>query len=348
MTFMIYGAYGYTGVLVAELAVARGLKPVLAGRDEQKLRPLAERLGLPWKAVGLDDEAALVRALADVQAVLHCAGPFHRTSRPMVRACLAAKRHYLDITGEMSVFESVLKQDARAKEAGVVLMPGVGFDVVPSDCQAAHAKRLLPSADSLELLVRGLGGASHGTTRTAIEGLHMGGAVRRGGVITPEPIGARARMFMVGDKHVEGFSVPWGDVSTAFHSTGIPDVTVYFPAFRALKVWKSSRLVRAIFGLAAVRALATRLLPAGGPTPEQRARGKSQIVAIARDSKAGMERSTLLRTPEGYTLTADAALVCMKHVLAGDVKPGAYTPSSALGADLVLECEGVTREDAPA
>src|SRR5690349_20732590 len=99
---MIYGATGYTGALVAEAAVQRGHKPILAGRDASKLKPLAERLGLEWQAISLDDTAALGKAVAEVDLVMHCAGPFTMTSRPMLRACLAGKAHYLDITGEVN------------------------------------------------------------------------------------------------------------------------------------------------------------------------------------------------------------------------------------------------------
>jgi saccharopine dehydrogenase (NAD+, L-lysine-forming) len=347
MTFLLYGAYGYTGTLIAELAVARGLSPILAGRDANKLQQLGNRLGLSWRAVGLDDEAGLIGALEPCQAVLHCAGPFGVTSKPMVRACLQARKHYLDITGELKVIEAVIKQDARAKEAGVVLVPGVGFDVVPSDCQARHAKDLLPSATSIELFIIARGGASHGTLRTTIEGLHLEGAVRRNGVIVSEPIGARRRTFLVGAREIEGASVPWGDVASAYHSTGAGNITVYFPATGALRWFTGSRALRALMKLGVTRALLPRLLPAGGPSPAQRERGSSIVIAVARDDATSRERATLLRAPEGYTLTADAALICMDRVLSGRVAPGAHTPSQAFGADLVLECAGTQREDDP-
>ena len=157
MRWMVYGAYGYTGTLVAELAVRRGLRPVLAGRDAAKLRPLAERLGLEHRAFGLDEAA---RALADVDAVAHCAGPFSSTSGPMVDACLAAKTHYVDITGEIDVFEAVSRRDEDAKRAGVVLLPGAGFDVVPTDCLAALLHDALPTATHLDLAFLVQGGAS--------------------------------------------------------------------------------------------------------------------------------------------------------------------------------------------
>src|SRR4051795_5180707 len=174
MAFLVYGANGYTGQLIAELARERGERPILAGRSEDKVRPLAERLGLPWRAFDLGHPD-----LHDVQLVLHCAGPFSATSRPMVDACLTARAHYLDITGEVEVFEAVLARDAEARERGVVLLPGVGFDVVPSDCLAALLHRKLPSATRLELAFATQGRASPGTLKTTVESLPRGGVVRR-------------------------------------------------------------------------------------------------------------------------------------------------------------------------
>src|SRR5436305_15188118 len=106
--WMIYGANGYTGELAAREAVARGLRPVLAGRNARAVAELALELGLDSRAFALDDPAAAAHGVAGMAAVLHCAGPFVRTSRPMVDACLAAGAHYLDITGEIAVFTAIL------------------------------------------------------------------------------------------------------------------------------------------------------------------------------------------------------------------------------------------------
>src|SRR6266550_6648973 len=152
MAWMIYGANGYTGQLIAELANNHGEKPILAGRNAAKVRALAEKLGLPWRAFALDRPD-----LRDIELVLHCAGPFSATSRPMVDACLLARAHYLDITGEIDVFESVLGRDEEARQRGIVLLPGAGFDVVPSDCLAALLKQRLPSATKLELAFAPIG-----------------------------------------------------------------------------------------------------------------------------------------------------------------------------------------------
>src|SRR6187402_1304471 len=111
----------------------------------------------------------------------------------MVDACLAERVPYLDITGEIAVFEAAAARDAEAKAAGVVLLPGAGFDVVPSDCLAAHLKRRLPSATSLALAFQVLGGVSRGTATTAVENLARGGMVRRAGKLVAVPAAYKTR-----------------------------------------------------------------------------------------------------------------------------------------------------------
>ena len=149
--WMLYGANGYTGRLIARVAAGRGERPVLAGRSAEKLEPLARELGLEHRVVGLDDQDLQCAALADVDAVVHAAGPFSLTSEPMVDACLATSTHYIDITGEIDVFERIFARDGEARRAGVVLLPGAGFDVVPTDGVAARLARELPEAVELEL-----------------------------------------------------------------------------------------------------------------------------------------------------------------------------------------------------
>src|SRR5687767_10206871 len=225
---VIYGSTGYTGRLIVAEALARGLRPRLAGRNASAVRAQAEEHGLEWKVAEIDDAAALDSAIAGATVVLHCAGPFAHTWRAMSSACLRARAHYLDITGEIAVFEGLAARDAEARAAGVMLLPGAGFDVVPSDCLAAHLARRLPNANRLTLAFRALGGASRGTLTTMVNGLGNQGAVRRDGVIVPVPPAWRTRKIDFGDGvPLDATTIPWGDVSTAFHSTGIPNIEVY-------------------------------------------------------------------------------------------------------------------------
>ncbi|HEV3204582.1 MAG TPA: saccharopine dehydrogenase NADP-binding domain-containing protein, partial [Gemmataceae bacterium] len=225
--YLIYGASGYTGALIAREALGRGHKPILAGRNAGNVAKLARDLGLDHRVFSLASASAIDEGIKGVRAVLHCAGPFFHTSQPMVAACLRNTIHYLDITGEIQVFEACAARDQEAKRAGIMLMPGVGFDVVPSDCLAAHLKRRLPSATALALGFFSKGGLSRGTATTMTENIHRGGAVRKGGVLTPVPAAWKTRTIDFGAGPMPAMTIPWGDVSTAYHSTRIPNIEVY-------------------------------------------------------------------------------------------------------------------------
>jgi len=345
--FVLYGANGYTGRLTARMAVERGLRPILAGRNAAEVGALAAELGLEHRAFGLDDAAAVDAGLAGATVVLHCAGPFARTAKPMVDACLRTGVHYLDITGEIEVFEALARRGAAAEKAGVMLLPGSGFDVVPSDCLAAHLKERLPTATRLTLAFRGTAGVSRGTATTMAENLGRGGAVRRGGKIVPVPAAWRTREVDFGRGPVTVTTIPWGDVSTAFYSTSIPEIEVYTRVpDGARRMMVATRHLGWLMASGPVQKLIQRRIQAApaGPTDEQRATGASYLWGEVEDAH-GRRACSRLRTPEGYTLTAMTSLAIVQRVLDGDVHPGFRTPSLAYGADFILEIEGVKRED---
>jgi len=344
---MLYGANGYTGRIVAELAAERGERPVLAGRREGPVRELADKLGFEHRVFPLDAEAALVAdMLAPVSAVLHCAGPFSATSRPMIDACLASKTHYLDITGEIAVFEACHDRDAEAVAAGVTVMPGVGFDVVPSDCLAASLKAALPDATHLELAFAG-GRPSQGTMKSMVEGIPQGGAVREDGEITRVPAAYRTREIPFADKTRTCMSIPWGDVSTGYYSTGIPNIVVYMRSDK--RTVESLRLARPLLPLLGLMPVQKALKFAiertvTGPSEEARQRGVTRLWGEVRNA-AGDTVTGLLTTPDGYTLTAATALEAVIRIDGGaDVRAGFRTPSMAFGAGFIAEFDGCELE----
>jgi short subunit dehydrogenase-like uncharacterized protein len=344
---LIYGANGYTGELIARAAKARGHTPLLAARREAAVRPLAEELGFGYRSFALDDPKALDAGLRDIRAVLHCAGPFSQTSRPMVDACLRAGAHYLDVTGEVAVLEAIAQRDAEAVRAGVMLLPGVGFDVVPSDCLAAHLKRRLPSATQLRLGFNVRIDLSRGTATTTIEGFGLPNLVRRGGLLTPEPMGALTREIDFGSGPITCVSIPWGDVSTAYYSTGIPNIEIYVSVPMTMRIgMKMSAVLAPLLQSAAVQAFLKKQVRAGkaGPDAEARANGRSQLWGEASDEHGGRV-VTHMHTPEGYALTIETALASVARVVSGQAQPGFRTPSKAFGADFVLEVPNVQRTD---
>lgn len=353
MTWIIYGANGYTGELIAREAVRKGLSPILAGRNAEAVGRLAKELGLQSRAFSLDDPQGTAAELYGVKAVLHCAGPFVHTSRPMVAACLATGASYLDITGEIAVFEKVLAKGDAARAAGVALIPGVGFDVVPTDCLAARLAATLPDATELILAFYTEGGStSRGTLKTMIESLPHAGAVRMGGRIVPVPVAWDAREIDFGGPGGHpgkrwAMTIPWGDVSTAYHSTGIPNIRVYSGTPpKAIRRMKRLAPFLPLAGWKPVKRFAQRWVEkkVTGPTPEQRETARVYLWGEARNG-AGRVVSSRIETPEGYRFTAESSVASIEKVLAGTVQPGAWTPSKAFGADFVTTLPGVVAEE---
>lgn len=346
--WLIYGAYGYTGELTARFAAERGMKPILAGRNPAKTEAVAKRYGFEARSFGLNDPTALQRNLAGIDVVLHCAGPFEVTSKPMIDACLAVRAHYLDITGEIQVFEAARARDAEARSAGVCVMPGTGFDVVPSDCLALHLKQRMPDATFLRLAFMGLTKTSHGTATTMVRNLGKSGLIRRGGEIVDSPLGSLTRVIDFGEPGEQPcMAIPWGDVSTAYFSTEIPNIEVYTRVPRAAALGaRVAGLMPSVLGSSFVKSRLQRRIDQGpaGPTDEQRARGASFLWGEV-ESAGGERLVSRLKTPEGYTLTADASLHIVEAALAGRLPEGYQTPARALGADFVLDLGDVRRED---
>jgi short subunit dehydrogenase-like uncharacterized protein len=334
--WLLYGANGYTGELIAREAARRGQRPVVAGRNKQRIEALAHELECESRVFGLDDID-----LQGVQAVLHCAGPFSKTSAPMVRACVEAGVHYLDITGEIAVFESIMARDAEAAERGVMLLPGVGFDVVPTDCLAATLHKRMPDAEELWLAFYSpRAELSRGTLKTMIEGIGEGGAIRKDGRIVRVPMAWDVREIPFSTGPRTAMTIPWGDVSTAYYTTGIPNIRVYNAA--SPKTVGRIRRLRPLLPIAAlppVRRLLQKLADRRtGPDETHRTTGRTHL--WGRVAKGSREVTMTMTTPEGYAFTAISAVNAMERVLQSP-KPGSFTPARALGAEFVKTVPGV-------
>ena len=348
MDFLLYGANGYTGALIARAAEEQGLRPLLAGRSRERVEPIARSLGLECRIFDLSDTGAVQDALQDLPLVLHAAGPFIHTARPMMEACLQTRTHYLDITGEIEVFEMAHQLDDRARRAGVMLLPGTGFDVVPTDCLALFLKKRLPDATHLKLAFTALGGGvSHGTALTMVENLGAPGAVRRNGLIVEVPVGHKTMEVAFPGKKRFVMTIPWGDVSTAYYTTGIPNIETYTgisPSAYKFVRWQRylGWLLRSTFVKNLVKRQIEQRPP--GPDEEQRRQNRSLVWGEARNA-AGQRRCARLSGPEGYTLTVHASLLITRKVLDGQAAPGFQTPAGAFGEDLIMEVGGVKREE---
>src|SRR3990167_8411593 len=303
--WMIYGANGYTGHLLASEAKRQGLTPILAGRNPAAVHALGSLLGLECRIFDIHEQQRAREALADIAVVAHCAGPFSATSAPMLDACLASNTHYVDITGEISVFEAAHRRDAQARELGLVVCPGVGFDVIPSDCLAACLHQALPDATHLALGFDSGSGLSPGTAKTSV-------------------------------------TIPWGDVSTAYHSTGIDNIEVYLPTPPAAAI--VMRLIdplRALLGLNAVQNWLKRLIEkrVSGPDEASRTRQRTWLWGEARNA-AGVVKTARLETANGYDVTVHGTLLAVRHLLDYSGPGGYFTPTQLLGERCVEQLPG--------
>lgn len=345
-TVVIYGSYGYTGQLIVTECLKQGIHLILSGRNRGKLEEQSKATRYPYEVVEISEKEKLKELLLPATCVIHCGGPFLFTAKKMAEACLATETHYTDITGEIAVFELLKKMDGVAREKGIMILPGTGFDVVPTDCLARHLKERLPGATNLELaFATSGGGASRGTTKTALIGLGEGSRVRSGGKIIAVPLHEGIKEIDFGPFKSIAARIPWGDVSTAHFSSNIPNIEVYLAVNSRLK--RIIQLTRYFNWLLSSRWIKKLLLKRAdkifGPSESRRSAGRSFVKGRAWNDNS--EVASFLETPDGYSFTAEASVKIVQKILAGDFKTGYQTPSTAYGSKLVLECTGVVRKD---
>ncbi|MEN8248881.1 MAG: saccharopine dehydrogenase NADP-binding domain-containing protein [Bacteroidota bacterium] len=336
----IYGAYGYTGKLIVQDAVEQGLRPVLGGRNSKKLQELAQQYSLDFVAFDVRNKEAWDNQLEPTDVIINCAGPFSETVKYVVPACIRNKTDYLDITGDVSVFKYVASLDQQAKEAGVVLLPGVGFDVVPTDCLAAKLKEKMPDGTHLELAFQGNSGISRGTALSWTKRLHEGGMVRENRQLKEIPLAHESRNIFFGNKERLCISVSLGDVLTAYHTTGIPNIKVYIGVSKKmlnsiLSFKKLTWVARTAVMQWILRSIIKRKVT--GPSLEKR---KTMLTFIWGRISNGKEELVMeMQTMESYQLTSAVAVEGAKRVLGGDVEPGFKTPAIAFGSDFIDQFE---------
>lgn len=344
-TLLIYGAYGYTGKLISQEAVAQGMSPVLAGRDAAQLTPLANALDLEMRCFALDDIDEIARQLADIDVLIHCAGPFVHTAEPMLQACLSACTHYTDVSGELAMFERAFELADAAHEAGIALCPGVGFDVIPTDCLAAVALAELPDASHLAVGVDAAPVLSPGSMKTMMQGFTRdGGMARVGGEWQRGQVKPKFREFSVGGEDKFAVSMPLADLFAIATSTGVPNVDIYQVAAPA-QLQKMQKLTAHAHLLQQdeVRALVEALIEFAveGPNEERRAELPATIIAEAKND-AGAVVSAEVSLPNGYTVTRDGAIACARLLMTFEGEGGYLTPALLGGRDLLESLPGVS------
>ncbi|MDT8323216.1 MAG: saccharopine dehydrogenase NADP-binding domain-containing protein [Bacteroidota bacterium] len=350
--WLLYGANGYTGSLIAEEAVQRGLSPIVAGRRADSILALAERLGCEHRVFSLDHAQEIDTALDGVSLVLHCAGPFADTADAMIAACLRTGTQYMDIDGEIPVLEAIFARHEEARECGITLLPGCGYDVVPTDCLALMLKEQLPDAVELRIAMGGKASLSPGTLKVTIETIPGGGSIRENGEVKRVPHAWRIRSVRFDDRQRCTITIPWGDIVTAWHSTGIPNISVSgaVPWPTAIAMRLARGLLSTLLGVNRIRRSVQGFVSRTVRGPDAHAR-RNNTMHLRGDvwNASGEHRCLFMHTPEGYACTVETALAILPRLLRGDLPPGAWTPAQVLGSGFattipgisVLPCDGV-------
>lgn len=328
---MIYGAYGYTGELITKEALRLGLTPILSGRNREKLEKISEKYSLETRTFNVYNSEKFIN---DIDVIINCAGPFTATTPALVEACISNKTHYIDITGEVEIFKHCHEQDNRAKNAGVTLCPGAGFDVVPTDCLAALLKERMHDAIRIDLAFSFGTRPSIGTIKTSIEGAALGGVVRENHKIVNVPIAHEIRKipFPSGSRWAASF--PWGDVYTSGISTKTPHGMVFsaMPLF-LIFFMRASNYARKIIAHHSVQKflfnLAERFL-SDGPSDKSLKKQNTEFWGEAINSN-GQRTTITMSGPNVYALTADTAMAIALHCMTEDVPAGYHTPSMLMG-----------------
>jgi len=312
-TLMIYGAAGYTGSMAAEHAASAGLNLVLAGREKNrtKLKAMADRLGAAVKLFSLDEPDATVTSLVGTSVLLNAAGPFANTAEPLMSTAIRAGVHYLDFSAELDTYREALAFDAKARSAGVMLLPGSGGSVSMLGSLAGHAVARVKNARKICVALDVAGTMSRGSAvsasqNTASETLQLlcGHLVTR--------VSNELRDFDFGDGPLSSFPATLPDLVTIHHATGVPNIETYV------------HVSAGAFPTGDVKDLAD------GPSFQEREANRYHAAVEVTDD-GGTVVQSVLDTVNGYTFTAMAAAEAARRVLGGEVRPGFQTPAGLFG-----------------
>lgn len=336
---MIYGAYGFTGKLLLQRALEAGKRPVLGGRSAEKLRALAQPLGLEYRSVSVEEPGQLARALAGIRVLLNAAGPFSQTAGALLQACLVSGTHYLDVSGEIGAFEDLYRYDRAAKQRGILILPGVGFLVMATDCLAAQVARQLSAPVSLRIAISRPAFLAPGSRRTMVELIEHHVRLRRDGVLLNVPVGALVRKFDLGEGPVPCAAISGAEALVTFLTTGIPNIEVYAPTNRGeLALYRFGALFAGFLKRPPAQ-LALKALASSWPAGSNRAPRDQVVVAIVEDS-SGKRVARRLLTRDPYETTATMAWYAVERVLRGLPQTGFCTPARIVGPDFLLSVPG--------
>jgi short subunit dehydrogenase-like uncharacterized protein len=338
----LLGATGVTGRLILERAVAKGLRPTLLGRDKAKLETLARPHGLETAAIDVTDAASLTAALAGRRLVLNAAGPFAKTSAPVIAAALAAGCDYLDVDGEIDPFAALLNRHSEACARGVALVGGVGFGVAAGDGLAAQVVAKLGGADRLRLAIDVASGyATASVADSTLAVLGAGGREISGGELRARPIGRFTWRETLPDATSRPFaSAPLAEIVAIQHALGVPEIVAGAPMSLA-QAFALRLMSPALPYLLTAQPIRRALANTGGHSGADD--GKSSLISrvFVTAWKDGKTASLTLEAGEGFSTAADIAVAAVERALSHRPSRGAHTPSTAFGREFVATVDRI-------
>lgn len=145
LDIIIFGASGYTGkyTVYEGVKLLKGLKWGIAGRSREKLEEVLEVMGkkagedlskIPIIIADVKDQNSILQMAKQAKAIVNCTGPYVQFGEPVVKACIEAGTHHVDVSGEPLFMESMqLKYNEQAREKGVYIISACGFDSIPAE-----------------------------------------------------------------------------------------------------------------------------------------------------------------------------------------------------------------------
>lgn len=335
---MIYGANGYSAQLIIEECLTKNIKPILAGRNVKSVQQLAQKYNCDFRTFDLSDDKVVDSAIEDVHTLINCAGPFKFTAKELIEACLRTKTNYLDITGEIPVLHLAFSKLKDAIRNKIIILPSVGFDIIPTDCLAKRMSELMPDAKYLKLgLINNRGKISRGTLLTTLEFLAGKGMIRRDNKLIESGIGELTVNVKLKDFSFKGISIPWGDVYSTIYSTKISNAEVYLAVSDLLYYFRNFAVFfLKILKIKFIKKLISAFIKKNitGPSKQERDSAKTFIWCRVENTKGEMKEE-VYQVMEGYNLTAKGAVECALRVMRNNLKPGVYTPALAFGSDFL-------------
>ncbi len=328
---LLYGANGYSAKLILEKLIAKNVNPVLAGRNKDEISALAKKHQLAYRIFDLNDLENIKNNLEDINTILNCAGPFSKTAKPLIDACLQNKRNYLDITGEVEIFKYAWSKNTVAIQNEITIMPGIGFDVVPTDCMAKLLTDEMQDAEKIQLAIAIKNGKiSRGTFKSSLENISESVFFRENGEMKNIPFGEKNLNINFVDFKSSATAIPWADAYNAYFSTGIKNIEIYLAIPEIIS--SNVKFFAKILSNEIFKNLLTKIIDAFIVGPDEVSRRKSLSYIWGRAvNKVGNEIEHVFVYPDGYEFTALAASVIAILILNGKGKAGTQTPALNFG-----------------